>query len=248
MESIREAKKKERELLPCRRLALEINRVQGTDYDACASDDGFADALLRSASRKHPDISIQVVSVPLDWRYRNDKSSLTRTTQALADALLRRGLKNCSIDLVPTTKAETRKMPAPLVQKLADLLFDERAKGSRRLDYGQIYAYAPDLAEYFDYATIFCHRAIPKVTVEIASGHVLPPDGQWIAEGIFKKIQRYGGAAAVKDLTLLIDTAGVVDDSQIAAFKAAHPEETLPFSEIWILGLQGLVCLKRKSL
>jgi hypothetical protein len=245
--SNREAEKKERELIPCRWLAKEINSTQGTDYKACASNKEPADVLLRSVSGRHPEIAVQVVSIPLDWRQRDDIHCVTRTKEALTGALQRRGLEHCLIDLAPTAKTEKRGIPKSLVERLADLVFGEAAKGNRQLDYRQIGAYSPQLSEYINYISIFCHRAVPKVRVDIASGALLPPDGRWIEEGIAKKVVKYGGATAVKNLTLVIDIASVVDDEQIAAFKAAHVEGTLPFSEIWILGLQGIVCLKRKA-
>jgi hypothetical protein len=243
----RERRKKEWELKPCHLLAKEINRRSGTDYEAGASDEGLADALLRSVSGKHPDVPVQVVSIPLDWRHRDDKHSLAKTREAVTAALLKRGLEHCSISLVPTTKAEARKMPGHLVEQLAELVLDGAARGIRQLNYTQIGAYSSGLPGYFDYISIFCHPAIPRVTVEIASGTLLPPDGRWIEEGIAKKLEKYGGPAAVKDLTLVMDVANIIDDEQIASFKATHVEKALPFSEIWILGLQGIVCLKSKS-
>jgi hypothetical protein len=242
----RDIEKKKRELIPCRLLAEEINREQGTDYKACESDEGLADALLRSVSGKYLEIAVQVVSVPLDWRHRDDNQGVAKMNKVLTDALARRGAKHCSIDLA-LSRTATRRMPGIVVERLADLICGEAEKGSRQLGPSQIAAYSPELTQYVDCISIFYSSAIQAVTVSAPSGDMLPPDGRWIEEGISIKVAKYGGPAAVSALTLVIDVAGVVDDGQISAFKAAHDETMLPFSEIWILGLRGIVCLKRKT-
>jgi hypothetical protein len=82
--------------------------------------------------------------------------------------------------------------------------------------------------------------------VQAAKGMLLPEDGSWIEEGIQKKVKLYD-ATMHRTLTLLIDIASVVDHPQIEAFKNADFGEELPFAATWIVGLQGMICLKRPT-
>jgi len=244
----REAEKKERELIPCRWLAKEINRTKGTDYEANSSNEEPSDVLLKSASGNHPEIPVQVVSIPLDWRYREDKHSVEKIKRTLTDSLLARGLKHCLVVIVPSGKTETNGMSEAAFNQLDELVYDESRKGDRMLRYEEIEAYSPELAACVHDICITHYEALPGIEVDIPSAaYMLPPDGRWIEEGIRKKVQKYGGPKAVKDLALVIDVAAFVDDDQIDAFRAANPEETLPFSEIWIVAFHGIVCLKRNT-
>ena len=75
----------------------------------------------------------------------------------------------------------------------------------------------------------------------------LPDDGSWIEEGINLKLKRYGGANAVKALTLVIGVEALVDKQQVQAFMTSHRPEDLPFAEIWINSMGGPVCLKPRK-
>jgi|HubBroStandDraft_6_1064221.scaffolds.fasta_scaffold847377_1 hypothetical protein len=55
------------------RLVAEMNKDEGSDYEAHPSDQERADAVLRSKSNARPELSVQVVSIPLDFRHRDDK-------------------------------------------------------------------------------------------------------------------------------------------------------------------------------
>lgn len=242
----REAEKKERELIPCRWLAKELNRARGTDYKVIASSEEPADVLFTSASRKHPEIPAQVISIPLDWRHRDDNQSVQRIRRYLKDALLKRGLKHCSVGIILTGPDELKGLNNSLLEQLIKLVEEESRKGNRKLNYEEIGAYFPELARYVHYIIITHYEGIEDVDVDIPShASALPSDGRWIEEGIHKKAQKYGGAESVKNLMLVIDVAGVVDDEQIDAFRAANPEEGLPFFEIWIVAFHGMVCLKK---
>ena len=67
-------------------------------------------------------------------------------------------------------------------------------------------------------------------------------------EGIQKKVAKYGGEEAVRDLMLIIGVAGFVDDEQVNAFHQAFAEAQLPFAEIWInTPFHGTICLKKRA-
>jgi hypothetical protein len=105
-----------------------------------------------------------------------------------------------------------------------------------------------ELSDYVHDIIIGRYEEISDIELDIPSGaSALPPDGQWIEEGIELKLKKYGAPDAVKDLTLVIDLAGFVGNEQIEAFRAAHPEATLPFREIWIAAFDGMACLKKKQ-
>ena len=59
------------------------------------------------------------------------------------------------------------------------------------------------------------------------------------------KVEKYGGAEAVKGLVLVIGVAGFVDEDQVAAFLGENPTDALPFLQIWIVTpFHGVICLK----
>jgi hypothetical protein len=88
---------------------------------------------------------------------------------------------------------------------------------------------------------------IKDVSVDIPAGGAVPLDGRWIEAGIQKKVAKYGGDGAVRDLALIIGVAGFVDDEQVNAFQRAFVEAQLPFAEIWInTPFHGTICLKRR--
>jgi hypothetical protein len=85
--------------------------------------------------------------------------------------------------------------------------------------------------------------------VDVGEGQWLPSDGRWIKEGIRKKLERYRDPQMVENVILVIGVAAFVDGEQIDAFRAANPEELLPFSEIWIVTCydRGVFCLKSRT-
>jgi hypothetical protein len=58
------------------------------------------------------------------------------------------------------------------------------------------------------------------------------------------KLKRYGGAEAVKDLTLVIGVEALVDGQQVEAFREVHREERSPFKKILINSAEGTMRLK----
>jgi hypothetical protein len=131
------------------------------------------------------------------------------------------------------------------LEALAEIILREAATGNRTLRYEDILEQSPDVSEAVHDIHISHYEMIENVEIDIPSGGALPPDGRWIAEGILKKVEKYGGAESVKDLVLVIGVEGFVDDEQVQAFQEAHPAEVLPFYQIWIVTpFHGVVCLK----
>jgi hypothetical protein len=241
----RAVEKKNWEVTQCQIVADEINRLRGTDYEAHASETEPADVILESTSGKHSLIPAQVVSIPVDFRHRDDKHSVEKIRKTLAELLSARGLQHCLVGLILSGKAEMEGIKQLLMEQLAEIIFKEAAYENRTLGYYDIYERSAELAEFVHDILISHHEIIPNVELDIPAGSALPPDGRWIEEGVLKKSAKYGGAKAVKGLMLVMGVAGFVDDEQIASFQAAYPPETLPFSEIWIVTpFHGVVCLK----
>jgi hypothetical protein len=237
--------KKKRELGQCQLVASEMNRLRGTDYVAHPADAEPADVILKSKSEAHPPLSVQVVSIPLDFRHRDDKHSVEKIREVLANSLPARGLRHCSVGLILSGEAEMHGIKHGMLETLIEIILREAVTGDRTLTYEDILERSPELSELVHDIIISHHEEMPCVEIDIPAGSALPPDGRWIKEGILKKMQKYGGAAAVKGLVLVIGVAGFVDDEQVQAFQAAHPAETLPFAQIWIVTtFHGVVCLK----
>jgi hypothetical protein len=240
-----EDEKKHRELEQCQLVALEINKVKGTDYDAHPPDAEPADVTLKSKSGAHPPVPVQVVSIPLDSRHRDDKHSVEKIREALRNSLEERGFKHCCVGLILSGEAEMRGIKHTELEGLIEIILKEAANGNRTLRYEDILELSPKLSELVHDIIISHHEELHSPDVDIPAGSALPPDGRWIREGILKKVDKYGGPKAVKDLVLVIAVAGFVDDEQIQAFQADNPAEALPFAQIWIVTpFHGVVCLK----
>jgi hypothetical protein len=240
-----EEEKKEWELEQCQLVAAEMNKQRGTDYVAHPSKAEPADVVLESNSGAYPSLQVQVVSIPLDFRHRDDKHSVETIREALTRALPARGLRHCLVGLVLSGEAEMHGIKHDLVEALTELILTEASAGNRTLNYEDIFERSAELSDYVHQIYISHHEIIPDVEIDIPAGSALPPDGRWIKEGILKKVERYGGTEAVKELVLVVGVAGFVDDEQVQAFQADHPSETLPFAQIWIVTpFHGVVCLK----
>jgi hypothetical protein len=62
-----EDEKKKCELTQCQLVSEEMNKLRGTDYEACPSKAEPADAILKSKSGAHAALPVQVVSIPVDF-------------------------------------------------------------------------------------------------------------------------------------------------------------------------------------
>lgn len=241
----REEEKKNWELEQCRLVADEMNKQGGTDYEAHPSNAEPADVILESKSGGRPPLPVQVVSIPLDFRHRDDKHSVEKIKETLSQTLQAAGLTHCVVGVILSGEAEMHGIKQSLLDVLAKIILQEASGGNRTLRYDEIFERSPELSEFVHDILISHHEIIPTVEIDMPAGSALPLDGQWIEEGIVKKKEKYGGAGAVAGLVLVIGVAGFVDDAQIEAFQKANPPDTLPFSQIWIVTpFHGVVCLR----
>ena len=131
------------------------------------------------------------------------------------------------------------------IARIGDIAARESHSGTRRIDPAELLVIDPDLTAYLGNVVLFWEDEKADVTVDTPGVPAeLPDDGSWIEEGIELKLKKYGGAEAVKDLTLVIGVEALIDGQQVASFTAAHPPESLPFAEIWINSMEGPTCLK----
>ncbi len=244
----REMKKKQWEVWQGALVARAINQAEGTDYEASPATQEPADVVLKSISGKYPDIEAQVVSIPLDFRSRNDKHTLIQLETYLRQILLDRGMHHMFIGVIPSGEVEMHGVPRHIIDRLADLIEREGRNREVYLSNDDIYDCDHELGEMFHSINISHHPDVIKdVKIDIPQGCAVPPDGWWIEEGIRKKFVKYGGYDAVKNLALIIGVAGIVDDRQIAAFRTTFAESELPFAEIWInTQFHGTSCLKNR--
>jgi len=241
-----EQKKKEWELEQGHLVATEMNKLDESDYEVHPSDREPADLILHSKSEGRPDLPVQVVSIPVDFRHRDDKDTVEKIREYLIEKLVAAGVKHCIVGVILSGEAEMHGINSATMGALAELLLEATSTGKNQtLDYGEIYQRSPEIAEQVHTVLISHHECVPSVEIDMPAGSALPPDGRWISEGILKKAAKYGGEKAVKDLVLLIGVKGFVDDEQIHAFQAANPAESLPFAQVWIVTpFHGVVRLK----
>jgi hypothetical protein len=240
-----EVVKKNWEREQCQLVAAEIDKSKGTDYDVHPPDAEPADVALKSKSGAYPPLPVQVVSIPLDFRHRDDKHSVEKIREALKRSLEEHWFNHCFVGLILSGEAEMHGIKHTELELLTEIVLKEAANGNRTLKYEDIFERSPELSELVHDIIISHHEELQNADVDIPSGSALPPDGRWIKEGILKKVEKYGGPEAVKGLVLVIGVAGFVDDEQVQAFQADHPAETLPFAQIWIVTpFHGVVCLK----
>jgi sirohydrochlorin ferrochelatase len=67
-----------REIEEGRLVAQYLNERQGTDYEAQAGDHEPADVVLVSRGGQHRRREAQVVTIPLDFRHRDDNQDVQR--------------------------------------------------------------------------------------------------------------------------------------------------------------------------
>ncbi|HEV2232526.1 MAG TPA: hypothetical protein VGV68_03870 [Terriglobia bacterium] len=246
------ADKKKWEIDQCQAVADEINRMRGTDYIAICSGREFPDVILTSASKRHSCLQVEVTSIPGDFMGRDDNHNELRVKEKLEASLSDKGLQHFQVDLGLTQEARARGIKKSLVEQLAGLLSEavsNKAGASRiRLGYGEIHRHSPELATLVTDVSLLRHKLNPGPQVEVAVGQWLPSDGRWIEEGIKKKLKRYG-PDTVKEVMLVLGVKAFVDTEQIDRFRTSNPEQSLPFSEIWIVTYydRGVFCLKSST-
>jgi hypothetical protein len=241
--------KKQWEIRQGFRVAKVLNDTEGFDYEAGPAKQEPADVILKSSSGKYPDREAQIVSIPLDFRSRDDKGTIEKLRTSLRDFLTARKLRHLLVGVIPSSRTEMGGAPKHLVEKLAEIIEREGSKVDVHLKYEDLEKYDPEVADMVHFVNVSHHpEIIEGVEIDIPAGGAVPIDGQWIEEGIRKKLVKYGGEDAVKSLALIIGVAGFVDDRQVNAFKKTFSEANLPFAEIWInTEFHGTYCLKKRS-
>jgi hypothetical protein len=229
-------------------VARYLNERQGTDYEARAGDHEPADVVLVSPTGRHLPREAQVVTIPLDFRHRDDNQNVQRAQARLTEMLGQRGVNQVYVGLTLSGEAEMHGIPLPRLEQLARLIAAEVGERDAILRYNDIYDRSPELAELVHNIVISPPGLVHNTQVDIPQGGALPPDGRWIEEGIRHKLRRYGGDEAVRGIALIIGVAGFVDDEQVDAFQLAFCEADLPFAEIYInTPFHGTICLKARE-
>lgn len=250
-------------------VAERLNEIEGCDYTVIPAEQEPADIVLKSSTGRFIERQAQVVSIPVVGdrsdrrdrkskrtplalpylRYRNDNDNLSRVEARLAKKLLEFGIRNLRVDVILSPEAEVYGIKAETLTLLAEIVVCEQMKGDFELRYFEINNRNSNLADCIHNLRISHHPELGSgVRVVIPKGSPVPTDEKWIIEGIRKKLNKYGGEAAVKDLTLIIGAAGFVDSRQVAAFEKGYSKSELPFAEIWINTLDGTYCLKKRYL
>jgi len=139
-------------------VAAEINKSKGTDYDAHPPDAEPADVTLKSKSWAHPPLPVQVVSIPLDFRHRDDKHSVEKVREALKRSLEEHSFNHCCVGLILSGEAEMHGIKHIELQLLTEIVLKEAANGNRTLKYEDIFERSPELSELVHDIIVFSPR------------------------------------------------------------------------------------------
>src|SRR5260370_27075798 len=104
-----------------------MRKLYGPDYDAYPSNAEPADAVLKSKSGAYPSLPVQVVSIPLDFRHRDDKHSVNKIIEVLTKSLPTRGLRHCSVALILSGEAEMHGIEHDALEILTEIVLREAA-------------------------------------------------------------------------------------------------------------------------
>jgi hypothetical protein len=205
----KETEKKRRELDEGEIAAAYLNQELATDYKVVPSDREPADVLFVSAGGQHPERMVQVVTIPHDYEVRTDNQNLARLSRDLTAALRDRDLTHLSVGYIALETSSTRGMPKAQVEALADYIAakepTEENQPPVEIGFMELLSVDPELSVYLSNVVLFRDDRSLDVTVGTPGvATELPDDGSWIEEGIQLKLKKYGGADAVKTLTLVI--------------------------------------------
>jgi hypothetical protein len=224
----KEVEKKRREIAEGEAAAHYLNQELGTDYRVEPTAREPADVLFVSASEEHPERMVQIVTIPHDYEVRTDNQNFARLNRDLAAQLKAKGVTHLSVGYAALEATPKTGMPKAQVEALAEHI-----------------AARPAPATDEPTEILFRDEQSPEVTVDSPGvATELPEDGSWIEEGIQLKLKKYGGAEAVKNLTLVIGVEALVDRQQANEFLAARGDRALPFREILINSVEGTIRLK----
>lgn len=135
----REVEKKAWEIEQARLVARAINNNERSDFEPQLSQREPADVVLVSRSGRHKSRDAQVVSIPLDFRFRDDKQTVRRVQDRLIELLTGRGIRHTLVGLVLSGEAEMHGVKPALVEELADLVVREGREKNVTLRYDDIY-------------------------------------------------------------------------------------------------------------
>lgn len=119
MSNSQEKSKKDREVFVCELVAREVNKTQGTDFHAEPNTEKAPDAVLVSASGRHPYRYAEVVSIPRDLIFRKDNNNIRKIAGNLSGALREGGLDPCELAVMVTDNANQHRIKPPLLKPLA---------------------------------------------------------------------------------------------------------------------------------
>ncbi|MCU1224617.1 MAG: hypothetical protein JWQ42_2710 [Edaphobacter sp.] len=244
----KEVEKKRREIAEGEAAAHYLNQELGTDYRVEPTDREPADVLFVSVSEEHPERMVQIVTIPHDYEVRTDNQNLARLNRDLAAQLKAKGVTHLSVGYTALEATPKTGMPKAQVEALAEYIAARPAPVTgepTEIGYMELLEVDPELSIYLSNVVLFRDEQSAEVTVDsLGVATELPEDGSWIEEGIQLKIKKYGGAEAVKNLTLVIGVEALVDRQQANEFFAARGDRALPFREILINSVEGTIRLK----
>jgi hypothetical protein len=226
---------KVREVFVCSRVAEEINRIEGTDYEVQSSPCDPPDVLLVSKSKKFPVREVEVVSTPQNFLIREDNGNIRILEQKLSSALTNLGVSCCDVLVNWTELAVRVTTKMSMVRTLAEVISCNTPEiGHFYLDAGDIYDQFPALSQIVNGVRIL---RLSNLALEVHSvrGWWLPRDDRWIAEAVAQKSNKYRSAAFTSSFTLVVDGQSHIDSEQINAFCANVTHQEISFAEIWIV-------------
>jgi hypothetical protein len=237
--------KKAIELNHCKPVVDEINRLEGTDFEATSGQAEPNDVVFKSRSGKYRDRGVQVVTTPKGHlNMRTDNHNIQRFEKDLLRCLARCGIADAIVTISAAPQAVLHGVEMNTVETVCRLIRDRYKSGNFRLTPGEL---DPQVSAAVEAVSVFACPGLNGVSLDLLPtfGGAVPSDDKWIRDAIESKSKKYGGTKAVRDLILVIVSPLFVDQQQIDYFRAAHPDTSaLPFSEIWLSTWRGPTRLK----
>src|ERR1700691_1769329 len=124
--------KKKWELEQCQSMTAKMNNLYETDYEVRPGDAEPADVLLVSKSGIYPKLPVQVVSIPLDFRHRDDKHSVEKIRRTLAELITAEGVRHYLVGIILSGEAEKRGIKHSLIEELSKIILKAISTGKNQ--------------------------------------------------------------------------------------------------------------------
>ncbi|HLW82453.1 MAG TPA: hypothetical protein VKS20_10475 [Candidatus Acidoferrales bacterium] len=224
------------ELKAARRLAGELNKLDGTDYYAQNNSNDPPDCLLVSASGKFQQKEVEVTSIPecSEHAKREDNGNLARFERDLGKQLTPQ-ITGYNIAYALTEKGLIRGVSQKQIEKLTKVAIESLTKDTSRnhLDLSPevLDGLAPDVAEAVDWIIFARIPTEHRNTFRPVLNYWESAHPGWIENAIGNKAAKYAPREAARYDLVIVGTWQLgLEDIEVCA-RRNHKS---PFRSIWV--------------